>query len=154
MILALDTALKTGYAYGAGGDITFGTYDLSDFPSDNAVRGRMFRRFLVELLNELEPQDICIETPVHFRAGPNSGQQSGILLYGLAWEVHRAAELRNIPRHEVYPGTIKKFATGNGHAKKPEVIEAIINKGYAVEDDNQADAVAMLLYKMSLGEQQ
>lgn len=149
MYLALDIALQTGYAYGAGGDITFGTHDLREMPADNAVRGRMFRRWVAGLLDELEPHELCIEKPIFFH-GARSGATT--LLHGLAWEAHRAAELRNIPRHDVYPQTLKKHVTGNGHAKKDEVMEAVKTAGHNVQNDNEADAVAMLMYKISLGE--
>ncbi|MGI9494050.1 MAG: hypothetical protein ACR2QF_16785, partial [Geminicoccaceae bacterium] len=47
------------------------------------------------------------------------------------------------------PPTIKKHVTGSGKAKKPEVRTAIRAKGYAVETDDEADAVAALLTAMT-----
>lgn len=145
MILALDIALKTGFAYGAEGQVTFGTRDFTGLAKDNAVRGRRFRHWLCELMTEIEPQKLVIEAPVYF-----SGQRGGAtaLLHGLAWEAHRAAELRGIPRKEVYPVSIKKFITGNARAKKPEVMRAVMNRGYQITNDNEADAVALLLLQM------
>lgn len=146
MILALDISLKTGFSYGTGADdIRFGTRDFTQIQKDNAVRGRRFRHWLCELMTEIEPTELVIEKPVRF-AGARQGATD--LLHGFAWEAHRAAELRGIPRNEVYPVTIKKFITGNGRAKKPEVMQSVIERGYKITNDNEADAVALLLYQM------
>ncbi len=146
MILALDISLRTGFAYGAEADnIRFGMRGFTAVEPDNAVRGRMFRQWLCELMTEIEPQELVIERPILFQ-GARSGATE--LLIGLAWEADRAAELRNIPRRRVAPITIKKFITGNARAKKPEVIAAVKARGFNVLDDNSADAVALLLYAM------
>jgi len=144
MILALDIALRTGFAYGnTPEDIQFGTRDFSGLSSDNAVRGRRFNRWLLELLTEIEPHDVYIE-----RGFYKNGLPTTELLWGLTWEANRAAESRNIPRHMISPMTIKKSICGSGKAKKPEVMAAVKGKGFNVQDDNAADAVALLLYAM------
>lgn len=149
MILSLDISLRTGFAYGSDvSNITFGQRDFSGLGSDNAVKGRRFRHWLCELMTEIEPSELVLERPVYF-AGARMGATT--LLHGLAWEAHRAAELRGIPRREVAPITIKKFITGSGKAKKPEVIAAVKARGFNVLDDNQADAIALLLYHMEGG---
>ena len=43
-------------------------------------------------------------------------------------------------------GTIKRFATGKGNADKTAVIEAMCARGFAPRDDNEADAIAILLW--------
>jgi Holliday junction resolvasome RuvABC endonuclease subunit len=42
-------------------------------------------------------------------------------------------------------GDMKKFATGSGRASSREMTEAARRRGYAVEDDHQADAIFMLI---------
>lgn len=51
----------------------------------------------------------------------------------------------NVPWLDMNPGTIKKYATGNGRAKKADIRQAIKARfGYDhAEDHNQADAVAI-----------
>jgi len=50
---------------------------------------------------------------------------------------------------KVHPGTLKKFATGNGHAKKEQMIEAChVRFGYTPADDNEADALLLLQYQI------
>ena len=41
-------------------------------------------------------------------------------------------------------GTIKKFITGKGNAGKPAVIAAVQALRHQPEDDNEADALALL----------
>lgn len=139
MIMALDISLVTGFAIGTGGQLAFGTQDFSGFNSDYAVVGRKFRNWLNGLLTEYEPTDLAIEKPFLRNEGVS------YLLGGLVWEAHRAAELRNIPRTEWPPITIKKHITGNARAKKPEVMEAVKAKGFNITNDHEADAVALLL---------
>ncbi len=50
-----------------------------------------------------------------------------------------------MPHQEVPVGTIKRFATGDGNADKDAVIDAIRARGSTPADDNEADALAILL---------
>jgi hypothetical protein len=43
-------------------------------------------------------------------------------------------------------GTINKHATGKGNASKAMMIDAARSKGYSPTDDNEADAIAILLW--------
>ena len=43
-------------------------------------------------------------------------------------------------------GTIKKFLTGQGNANKPAMIAAAQTRGFSPADDNEADAIAILLW--------
>ncbi len=55
-------------------------------------------------------------------------------------------EQHSIAYQGVPVGTIKKFATGKGNASKEAVIAAMYALGHNPEDDNQADAIALLHY--------
>ena len=46
--------------------------------------------------------------------------------------------------HTYSPAEIKKFATGKGNASKDAMVKAVRGWGHDVEDDNQADSVALL----------
>jgi Holliday junction resolvasome RuvABC endonuclease subunit len=46
-------------------------------------------------------------------------------------------------------GTIKRHASGRGNAGKAEVIAAMKARGYAVRDDNEADALALLHWALA-----
>lgn len=47
--------------------------------------------------------------------------------------------------------TIKRFITGKGNASKSEVIEAVKGKGFIPQDDNEADALALMFCVNNLG---
>ncbi len=138
MILALDISLNVGWALGTEGNLTFGTRTFQAYSHNPALCGRHFRRWMMEFVTEHEPTDIIIERP--FFRGVNSW-----LLSGLAWEVWRVAELRNLPMKDYHATSIKKHVTGSGRAKKPEVMKAIRERGYKITNDHEADAVGLLL---------
>ncbi|MEY3082847.1 MAG: hypothetical protein RJA94_2832, partial [Pseudomonadota bacterium] len=45
-------------------------------------------------------------------------------------------------------GTIKRFATGKGNADKQAMIAAVRERGFESADDNEADAIAILLWAL------
>ena len=45
-------------------------------------------------------------------------------------------------------GTIKRFIAGKGNADKAAVIAAVRQRGFYPADDNEADAIAILLWAM------
>ena len=61
-------------------------------------------------------------------------------------------EGQKIPYKGIPVGTIKKFATGKGNANKAMVVKAVQTKlGHPhVTDHNEADALALLHYSMTL----
>jgi Holliday junction resolvasome RuvABC endonuclease subunit len=65
----------------------------------------------------------------------------GFLSQLTAW-----CEQRQIPYQGVPVGTIKRFITGKGNADKAAVIAAVQAKGFSPADDNEADAIAILLW--------
>ena len=67
----------------------------------------------------------------------------GFLAHVTAWCEHHA-----IPYEAVPVGTIKRHVTGKGNANKDAVITAVTARGYAPADDNEADAIALLLWAM------
>lgn len=138
MIAALDISLNTGWALGAGGEITFGTRIFSGYSGDDIRVGRKFRGWVDSFLDQNRPEILLIERP--FFKGTCTW-----LLAGLAWEAQRSAEERGIPRFDYSPMTIKKFMTGNGVAKKPEMVKAVRARGWNVTNDHEADAISLLL---------
>jgi Holliday junction resolvasome RuvABC endonuclease subunit len=65
----------------------------------------------------------------------------GLLATLTAW-----CEQRSIPYQGVPVGTIKRFIAGKGNADKDAVIAAVRARGFAPADDNEADAIAILLW--------
>ena len=67
----------------------------------------------------------------------------GLLATLTAW-----CEQQSIAYQGVPVGTIKRFITGRGNADKAAVIDAIRARGYSPADDNEADAIAILLWAL------
>lgn len=55
-------------------------------------------------------------------------------------------EREKIPYKGVPVKTIKRFIAGKGNASKSEIIEAVMDKGFFPQDDNEADALALMFY--------
>ena len=53
-----------------------------------------------------------------------------------------------LPYEGVPVGTIKKFATNNGNASKLAVVQAMEKRGHKPRDDNEADALALLYWRL------
>lgn len=66
-------------------------------------------------------------------------------LMGIAMAV---CERHNVAYASVSPKSLKKWATGNGNAKKPAMIAASRERcpGVEIKDDNQSDAVLLALW--------
>jgi Holliday junction resolvasome RuvABC endonuclease subunit len=56
------------------------------------------------------------------------------------------AELRGVPYQGTPVGTIKRHATGKGNAGKAAMVAAARDRGFSPADDNEADAIAILLW--------
>jgi Holliday junction resolvasome RuvABC endonuclease subunit len=54
--------------------------------------------------------------------------------------------MRAVPYQGVPVATIKRFVTGKGNADKAKMVAAIQARGFAPADDNEADAIALLLW--------
>ena len=65
----------------------------------------------------------------------------GFLATLTAW-----CEEHEVPYEGVPVGTIKRYATGRGNVDKAKMIEAMRARGYLPADDNEADAIALLLW--------
>jgi Holliday junction resolvasome RuvABC endonuclease subunit len=71
----------------------------------------------------------------------------GFLAHLSAW-----CEERSIPYEGIPVGTIKRFATGKGNAPKDAMLAAIRARGFTPADDNEADAIAIVLWATEQGE--
>jgi hypothetical protein len=144
VILALDLGTTTGWALrAADGLTTSGTVSFRPSRYDGGgMRYLRFRGWLEQLAN-----DAGAITAIHFEevrrhAGTDAAHVYGGLLATLtAW-----AETAGVAYQGVPVGTIKRHATGKGNADKHAVIEALRARGFMPADDNEADAIAILLW--------
>ena len=143
-ILALDLATTTGWAIRAyHGQITSGTVSFRPGRFDGGgMRYLRFTNWLTEIDRLSGPVAAIWFEEVRRHAGTDAAHVYGGLMATLtAW-----AELRGVPYGGVPVGTIKRHATGKGNAPKEAMIDAARARGFGPADDNEADAIALLLW--------
>lgn len=143
-ILALDLATKTGWAHLARPDRppTFGSFRIA---RPGCGDGKFFAKadaWIVQLMRRTHPDKIYYESP-YIRGAVNL--RTVLKLAGLAAIVDMEGfTLLGIETETVNPTTLKKHFTSNGRAKKPEMIAQCRRHGWDPENDNEADALAIL----------
>jgi Holliday junction resolvasome RuvABC endonuclease subunit len=142
-ILALDLGTRAGWALRDKGSTFSGS--MSFRPSryeGGGMRYLRFSRFLDELASRSSAFGAVFFEEVRSHAGTDASHIYGGFLATLSsW-----CEQRSIPYEGVPVGTIKRHVTGKGNADKDAVIAAIRARGFSPEDDNEADALAILLW--------
>jgi Holliday junction resolvasome RuvABC endonuclease subunit len=146
-ILALDLGTTTGWALQSrDGHIQSGSQSFRPQRFEGGgMRFLRFRRWLTELKACAGNIDAVYFEEVRRHAGVDAAHAYGGFLATItAWcEHHR------IPYQGVPVGTIKRHATGKGNASKDEMLAAVRKLGYKPENDNEADALALLQFVIS-----
>jgi hypothetical protein len=143
-VLALDLGTTTGWALRlAGGMVHSGTVSFRSSRFDGGgMRFLRFRGWLDRVLADAGGIDVIYFEEVRRHLGTDAAHLYGGFLATLgAW-----CEERGIAYEGVPVGSIKRHATGKGNADKQAVIEAVRARGFHPEDDNEADAIAVLLW--------
>jgi hypothetical protein len=148
-ILALDLGTGTGWALrGFDGLITSGTASFKPGRYDGGgMRYLRFTNWLTEIDRLSGPIEAIYFEEVRRHAGTDAAHVYGGLMGSLtSW-----GELRGVPYQGVPVGTIKRHATGQGNANKQAMIAAARKRGFSPADDNEADAIAILLWAIETG---
>lgn len=145
-VLALDLGTTTGWALRTpdgqtiSGTATFkpGRYE------GGGMRFLRFRAWLAEMRAGTGAIGAVYFEEVRRHAGVDAAHVYGGLLATLsAW-----CEGEQIAYAGVPVGTIKKHATGKGNAGKAAMMAAMRAAGHTPQDDNEADALALLGWAM------
>ena len=143
-ILALDLGTTTGWALRfdtrqiISGTVTFKPRRFEG----GGMRFLRFTDWLVEIAMHAHGLRRVVFEEVRRHAGTDASHVYGGFLATLtAW-----CEEYEVPYEGVPVGTIKRYATGKGNADKAAMIAAIKARGFAPADDNEADAIAILLW--------
>lgn len=142
VILSLDLGTQTGWALsGSNGHITSGSESFKPHRFEGGgMRYLRFRRWLTEVKQSVDGIDVVVFEEVRRHLGVDAAHAYGGFLATLtSWCEHH-----QIPYQGVPVGTIKKHATGKGNASKAEMMAAAVAQGYRPQDDNEADALALL----------
>jgi len=143
-ILALDLGTTTGWALGGGGGhVTSGITSFRPSRYDGGgMRYLRFRGWLEQIAIDAGGISSIYFEEVRRHAGTDAAHIYGGFLATLsAW-----CEQRSIPYQGVPVATIKRHVTGKGNADKSAVMAAIRARGFDPTDDNEADALAILLW--------
>ena len=143
-VLALDLGTTTGWALRRhDGGITSGTMTFKPTRFEGGgMRFLRFRGWLAEVAALSGGVARIVFEEVRAHAGTDAAHIYGGFLGMLtAW-----CEEHEVPYEGVPVGTIKRFATGKGNADKAKMVAAIRARGFAPADDNEADAIALLLW--------
>lgn len=143
-VLALDLGTTTGWALRSrDGGITSGTMTFRPSRFEGGgMRYLRFRSWLDEVIALSGGVSRLVFEEVRRHVSTDSSHAYGGFLAMLtAW-----CEQKSIPYEGVPVGTIKRFATGRGNADKVSMIAAMRARGFRPADDNEADAIALLLW--------
>lgn len=147
-ILALDLGTTTGWALrSADGSITSGTESFKPHRFEGGgMRYLRFKHWLTEVKQTSDGLDAVYFEEVRRHLGVDAAHAyGGFMAHLTAWCEHH-----QIPYQGVPVGTIKKHATGRGNASKDEMIAAMKARGHSPTDDNEADALALLHFAISM----
>lgn len=143
-ILCLDFGTNMGWAL-KHGDGSMGSGVVNLQPHRTTRKGARFLN-MQQWLQSLGSVDVVYYERVRRHLGTQAAH-----CYGGFWAIMMAwCEQRGIAYIGVDVGTIKKSATGCGHAKKQQMIEAMQQLGYNPVDDNEADVLALLMCAQSM----
>jgi Holliday junction resolvasome RuvABC endonuclease subunit len=139
-ILALDLGTRTGWAALVNDRRESGVqvFDVRRGESPG-MRYLRFNAWLVEFV--LHRLQIVVYEQTHHRGGAATEVAAGF-----ATRVQEFCARARIDHYPVHSATLKKFATGHGNAKKPDMIRAAAKLKPGLTDDNEADAIWLLEY--------
>ncbi len=125
--------------------ITSGSISFKDTRYDckNSKYTR-FARWLDTKRSEFGVDEIVFEA-----VASHKGSIAAHVYGGFMATVQTFGDNNGVPYEGVHVGTIKKFATGRGNASKQEVIDCMKSIGFNPKDDNEADALALLYWRMN-----
>ena len=147
VVVAMDLGMRTGWAIRqVDGAIASG---MSEFRPGRFQGGGMaflrFKSWLEELHRTSGPIDAVFFEEVRRHLGTTAAHiYGGFLAHLTAWCVQRGVAYEGVP-----VGTIKRHVTGKGNAGKDAVIAAVKAMGFEPNDDNEADALAILSWALA-----
>lgn len=135
-ILAVDPASTTGWAILTGSQLVVGEHRINTSAAEQSIAWlalQWIRRIIPAKCSLVVYEHAAMAAIRQPRtAAFHSHFQAAIEIAAIDEAIHTLA---------VNPLSLKKFATGNGHATKEQMIEAARTIGVDVKSDNIADAI-------------
>ncbi len=156
-VLALDLGTKTGWATNVGGsEYTPKEYTgIGEIKSgiqifDGEISGwryLAFKQWLDRQIWRLKIDHIIYEETFSKSAYSSRILHGFLAMLQFTYAQRYMDEDNRLTMEKVHPSTLKKFATGNGHAKKDLMISKYREKfGYLPADNDEADALFLLRF--------
>lgn len=141
-ILALDLATQAGFALrNASGHVTSGSASFACKRNEPpGMRWARYRRFLVDMFSANPDLTLIVFEDVKRHIGTEAAHCFGA--FRALTELFAASH--NLELKAIGVGTWKKHFTGNGAAKKDDVIAVCRQIGFKPIDSNEADALGIL----------
>jgi Holliday junction resolvasome RuvABC endonuclease subunit len=138
VMLFIDPGTTCGFAVGQTGRVVFGELNLS------RTRFDAWAMTPIKLKRELERLHKATEfTHVGYEQVRRHMSTDAAHLYGaLVAAIQEFCLTKRATFESVGVGTLKKFWTGKGNAKKPDMLRVARERGFEVDTDNEADALA------------
>ncbi|MDQ5872373.1 MAG: hypothetical protein M3547_09255 [Acidobacteriota bacterium] len=148
-ILALDLGTQTGWAYwdGARRESGVQVFDVKrgESPGMRYVRFNNWISFVFDQGGT--PPEIVVYEQTHNRGGAATE-----IAAGFATRVQEFCARHHLEHSAIHSATLKKWTTGKGNAKKPDMVAAVVRR-WPVDcprthplGDDEADAIALLEY--------
>jgi len=141
MILAIDPGNTFGYSIKKRTTIVSGFVCLTTGSKNHAGKKFELFRLWLDDLDSIDLKEIWYEDVKR-----HNGLHAARAYCGYVAVLGMYAYKRGIPCSGVGVGQIKKFWTGNGRADKEMMIAEAKKRGFDTDNDNQADALALLHY--------
>ena len=144
MIIAIDLGNTFGYAIKMHSAVESGWERLTIGSKNHP--GKKFELFenWTRELNDIDLTEIWYEDVKR-----HNGLHAARAYCGYVAVLQIYAYRRGLPCSGVGVGTIKKFWTGNGSATKQMMIAEANKQGFDTDNDNEADAIALLHYVLA-----
>jgi len=143
-ILALDLGNEFGYAVKTSATIDSGWKKLSNNAKNHGKKFYLFSCWLREQDN-LDIEKVYYEDVKNHAGVYAAHAYGGYLAILQLWAYKREIECIGVG-----VGQIKKFWTLNGRSSKEQMIKRANYLGFDTQNDNEADAIALLHYAMGL----
>lgn len=148
-VLAIDPGSTTGWALGSvldGKPVIglSGTWNIAPRRGESSGwRYIKFRRYLEEVLAAYPGLKAVVYEMQHHR-----GASATEYAIGCVAVIQEFCAQHSLEHASVHSTTLKKFATGHGNAKKPDMMAAGKAKGWKFADDNECDALWIAEYAL------
>jgi Holliday junction resolvasome RuvABC endonuclease subunit len=148
-LLTFDCAAKTGCAVGEPGNLpTFFSHKFESTGDNYGRHQSNVRSAYGGIITRHKPVLIGYEQPSIFGV-TTPATVIKLCSYASTLEELCLKENHGVTVRQANPSQVKKFWTGKGNAKKPDMVARARALGFAVTNDDEADAIAVWFWMVA-----